>query len=94
VASLAGSDVRLAELIASISLATDLGLGQPMEHVLRDRAAGRRARRRRRCRASGAGTSGRLTRMAREPDATDRRAAPRRYAAAAAAAISISQPAS
>jgi hypothetical protein len=35
VASLAGSDVRLAELIASISLATDLGLGQPMEHVLR-----------------------------------------------------------
>ena len=34
-ASLAGSDVRLAELIASISLATDLGLGQPMEHVLR-----------------------------------------------------------
>jgi HD-GYP domain-containing protein (c-di-GMP phosphodiesterase class II) len=35
VASLAGSDVRLAELVASISLATDLGLGQPMEHVLR-----------------------------------------------------------
>jgi HD-GYP domain-containing protein (c-di-GMP phosphodiesterase class II) len=35
VASPAGSDVRLAELIASISLATDLGLGQPMEHVLR-----------------------------------------------------------
>ena len=34
-ASLAGSEVRLAELIASISLATDLGLGQPMEHVLR-----------------------------------------------------------
>jgi HD-GYP domain-containing protein (c-di-GMP phosphodiesterase class II) len=35
VASFAGSDVRLAELIASMSLATDLGLGQPMEHVLR-----------------------------------------------------------
>jgi HD-GYP domain-containing protein (c-di-GMP phosphodiesterase class II) len=30
-----GSDVRLAELIASMALATDLGLGQPMEHVLR-----------------------------------------------------------
>ncbi len=29
------SDVRLAELIAALSLATDLGLGQPMEHVLR-----------------------------------------------------------
>lgn len=27
--------VRLAELIAALSLATDLGLGQPMEHVLR-----------------------------------------------------------
>jgi HD-GYP domain-containing protein (c-di-GMP phosphodiesterase class II) len=27
--------VRLAELIAMISLATDLGMGQPMEHVLR-----------------------------------------------------------
>src|SRR3954447_15558366 len=27
--------VRLAELIAMISLGTDLGLGQPMEHVLR-----------------------------------------------------------
>jgi hypothetical protein len=35
VASLSGSDVRLAELIGSISLATDLGLGQPLEHVLR-----------------------------------------------------------
>ena len=29
------SDVRLAELVASLSLATDLGLGQPQEHVLR-----------------------------------------------------------
>lgn len=29
------SDVRLAELIAAISLATDLGTGQPMEHALR-----------------------------------------------------------
>src|SRR3954464_11302567 len=27
--------VRLAELIAMISLGTDLGMGQPMEHVLR-----------------------------------------------------------
>jgi hypothetical protein len=27
--------VRLAELVASLSLATDLGLGQPQEHVLR-----------------------------------------------------------
>ena len=27
--------VRLAELVATISLGTDLGLGQPMEHVLR-----------------------------------------------------------
>src|ERR687897_38629 len=33
--SLAGSEVRLAELVASMSLATDLGLGQPQEHVLR-----------------------------------------------------------
>ena len=29
------SGLRLAELIAAFSLATDLGLGQPMEHVLR-----------------------------------------------------------
>jgi hypothetical protein len=29
------SGVRLAELLAAFSLATDLGLGQPMEHVLR-----------------------------------------------------------
>jgi HD-GYP domain-containing protein (c-di-GMP phosphodiesterase class II) len=29
------SGVRLAELIASLSLATDLGLGQPQEHILR-----------------------------------------------------------
>lgn len=27
--------VRLAELLASLSLALDLGLGQPMEHLLR-----------------------------------------------------------
>ena len=27
--------VRLAELVASLSLATDLGTGQPMEHALR-----------------------------------------------------------
>ena len=31
----ATSEVRLAELVASLSLATDLGLGQPQEHVLR-----------------------------------------------------------
>ena len=29
------SGVRLAELVAAFSLATDLGLGQPVEHVLR-----------------------------------------------------------
>ena len=28
-------EVRLAEFVASLSLATDLGLGQPQEHVLR-----------------------------------------------------------
>src|SRR5215211_6604122 len=27
--------IRLAELVAVLSLGTDLGLGQPMEHVLR-----------------------------------------------------------
>src|SRR5450755_2151548 len=27
--------VRLAELVATMSLGTDLGLGQPMEHVIR-----------------------------------------------------------
>jgi len=34
--------VRLAELVASMSLATDLGLGQPMEHVLRSCVLGLR----------------------------------------------------
>lgn len=29
------SGIRLAELVAAFSLAIDLGLGQPMEHVLR-----------------------------------------------------------
>lgn len=29
------SSVRLAELVAALSLATDLGMGQPMEHILR-----------------------------------------------------------
>ena len=29
------SGLRLAELVGAFSLATDLGLGQPMEHVLR-----------------------------------------------------------
>ncbi len=33
--SAAPSSVRLAELLAVLSLATDLGMGQPMEHVLR-----------------------------------------------------------
>jgi HD-GYP domain-containing protein (c-di-GMP phosphodiesterase class II) len=41
-ASLAGSEMRLAELVASMSLATDLGLGQPMEHVLRSCVLGLR----------------------------------------------------
>lgn len=31
----AASGVRLAELVAALSLATDLGLGQPQEHLLR-----------------------------------------------------------
>jgi hypothetical protein len=30
-----GSPARLSELIAALSLATDLGLGEPMEHLLR-----------------------------------------------------------
>src|SRR4051794_12342806 len=30
-----GTRVRLAELVAMISLGTDLGMGQPMEHVMR-----------------------------------------------------------
>ena len=30
-----GARVRLAEIIAMISLGTDLGMGQPMEHVMR-----------------------------------------------------------
>src|SRR5690349_15316403 len=29
------TSVRLAELVATLSLGTDLGLGQPMEHVIR-----------------------------------------------------------
>lgn len=32
---LGGSRVRLAEVIAALSLATDLGMGQPMDHALR-----------------------------------------------------------
>jgi HD-GYP domain-containing protein (c-di-GMP phosphodiesterase class II) len=35
VSSATGSDVRLAELVAALSLAIDLGYGQPMEHVMR-----------------------------------------------------------
>jgi HD-GYP domain-containing protein (c-di-GMP phosphodiesterase class II) len=42
VSSVAGSEVRLAELVGSMSLATDLGLGQPMEHVLRSCVLGLR----------------------------------------------------
>ena len=34
-ASADGDDLRLTELVAAISLATDLGTGQPMEHALR-----------------------------------------------------------
>ena len=30
----AGDGVRLAELVAALSLATDLGLGQPQEHII------------------------------------------------------------
>jgi len=30
-----GASVRLAELVAALSLGVDLGFGQPMEHVLR-----------------------------------------------------------
>jgi hypothetical protein len=30
-----GEDVRLAEVVALLSLGTDLGLGQPMEHMIR-----------------------------------------------------------
>ena len=33
--SAAASKVRLAELVALLSLGTDLGLGQPMEHMIR-----------------------------------------------------------
>jgi HD-GYP domain-containing protein (c-di-GMP phosphodiesterase class II) len=32
---LAGDGVRLAELVAALSLATDLGLGQPQQHIIR-----------------------------------------------------------
>jgi len=31
----AGVGVRLAELVAALSLATDLGLGQPQQHIIR-----------------------------------------------------------
>ena len=31
----AGKSVRLAELLAALSLGSDLGMGLPMEHVLR-----------------------------------------------------------
>ena len=31
----AGDGVRLAELVAALSLATDLGLGQPQQHIIR-----------------------------------------------------------
>jgi hypothetical protein len=35
-------DVRLAELVASLSLAADLGRGQPMEHTIRETLIGLR----------------------------------------------------
>jgi len=35
VGSVDGTRVRLAELVAALSLGVDLGFGQPMEHVLR-----------------------------------------------------------
>ena len=34
-AEVSGPPVRLAELVAALSLGVDLGFGQPMEHVLR-----------------------------------------------------------
>jgi hypothetical protein len=37
-----GGSIRLAELVASLSLATDLGRGQPMEHCIRKTAIGLR----------------------------------------------------
>ena len=40
--SSAGRGVRVAELIGALSLATDLGLGQPQEHVLRQTMIARR----------------------------------------------------
>lgn len=42
VESRTGGELRLAELIAAMSLATDLGLGQPMEHVVRSCLVGLR----------------------------------------------------
>jgi HD-GYP domain-containing protein (c-di-GMP phosphodiesterase class II) len=36
------SGIRLAELVAALSLATDLGLGQPQEHILRQTVIARR----------------------------------------------------
>src|SRR5215467_12504751 len=42
-----GSGVRLAELVAAFSLATDLGMGQPMAHVLRSWLIARRLAERR-----------------------------------------------
>jgi HD-GYP domain-containing protein (c-di-GMP phosphodiesterase class II) len=36
------SGVRLADIVSALALATDLGIGQPMEHVLRQTAAGLR----------------------------------------------------
>ena len=36
------SGVRLAELVAALSLATDIGLGQPQDHVLRQTVIARR----------------------------------------------------
>ena len=38
------SEIRLAELVAALSIATDLGMGQPMEYVLRSTTNGLTAR--------------------------------------------------
>jgi hypothetical protein len=47
--------LRLAELVATLSLGTDLGLGQPMEHIIQDhRAAHGRTAGHRRVRSGGA----------------------------------------
>ena len=47
------SSVRLAELVATMSLGTDLGLGQPMEHVIRQSLLAMRMSEQIECRMEG-----------------------------------------